>query len=338
MNNSAMIYKKLDKLPESVRATVNIIHSRYEQGASIRYADIQKARIEIGMAEGSSVTLKKAFDAWRDIYDIKFEKYESLDQVDKLVKHAVEIIRDKIKLAYEQETETKINASNVSKKTVEIELAQTQTELSNTKKSLNDEQVANTKLRHQLEELLLEKEALLEQKRDLDKDASNLRVNVSALGKRLIDKDKQVTDLNKNFDSLRSEMESQRQAQLVVIDEHRQEAKRASKLVDELRDKVEQRERQLSDSKQQVVSEKELNKSLKAEFSAQEKRLLDHAREKGNVTAELRQDNQSLHDKIAKLEVSLETERQSHNKQSEALFARLEKMITDSQKPKKEKA
>lgn len=337
--NSTTHYKKLDKLPENVRATVNLIHDRYEKGEAIRYVDIKKARLEVGMTEGSDATVKKALDAWRDIYAIKLEKFETLEQVDKLVKRTIEIIRDKLKLAYEQESESKIGAANEAKSVIETELAQTRTELDNAKSAVVHEQALVVDLNSRVEELLLEKDTLLEQKRELDKEASNLRVSVGSLEKRLVDKDKQVADVKKNYEALRSDMEAQRQSHIVMIDERKEEAKRANKQMDTLRDKMTRVEQQLVDSKQQLVAEKELVKSLKVEFKSQQQNYQQRITASEKAQAGVAKENTLLAKKISQLETALERERQRHSEQSHGLIEKVEKLIAQSQKkPKSKKA
>ena len=105
------IEENLLKLPDNLRATVQVIHALYEKGASLRYADIKQARVAAGMTEGSDTTVKKAFSAWRELYEINLERYESPSQIENLVKRTVEFVRDNIKQSYQQESEIQIAAA-----------------------------------------------------------------------------------------------------------------------------------------------------------------------------------------------------------------------------------
>lgn len=203
------------------------------------------------------------------------------------------------------------------------------------------EQSRIIELQNQVEELLLEKDTLLEQKRELDKEASSLRVSVGSLEKRLVDKDKQMSDAKKNYEALRSDMEAQRQSHIVMIDERKEEAKRANKQVDVLRDKMTRVEQQFIDNKQQVVAEKELVKSLKVEFKSQQQSYQQRITASDKAQAGVAKENTLLAKKISQLETALERERQRHSEQSDGLIERVEKLIAQSQKkpkPKKAKA
>ena len=83
----------------------------------------------------------------------------------------------------------------------------------------------------QLEELLLEKDQLLSEKRKLDKDTAT-----TAVGEKTIaEKTKEIKRFENTLDDLRDDMEKQRQSQLTVLDERVQEVKQSTKAIDELR-------------------------------------------------------------------------------------------------------
>lgn len=332
--------EQLNILSDVQRQTVELINALAED-EGLSYADltverIKQARFDAGMAKGSNTDVMKIKNKWAEIYGIDPNSVRVVTEVkEKLVKRILESMDDELRQFYENKAEKVIKQSGEAQKNLEVELSQTRTELDTTKTTLANEQSRIIELQNQVEELLLEKDTLLEQKRDLDKEASSLRVSVGSLEKRLVDKDKQVADLNKNFESLRSDMETQRQSQLTIIDERTTEAKRANKVVDDVRDKLACVEQQFNDSKQQVTAKDELLQQLKAENKRQQEEWQRQRQTQDTVLDELRSDNHRLSESVIKLQTALEQEQSMRSEQSHGLIDKIEKLIVESQQDNK---
>jgi chromosome segregation protein len=334
--------QSIDMLSDVQRQTVELINSLAEvQGmtyADITIERIKQVRRDAGMKPGSNTDVMKIKNKWAEIYGIDPNSVRVVTEVkEKLVKRVLESMDDELRQLYENKAEKIIKQSGEAQKNLEVELSQTRTELDTPKTTLATAQSRIIELQNQVEELLLEKDTLLEQKRELDKEASSLRVSVGSLEKRLVDKDKQVADLNKNFESLRSDMETQRQSQLTIIDERTTEAKRANKVVDEVRDKLARVEQQLNDAKQQVTAKDELVQQLKAENQRQQEEWQRQRQTQDTVLDELRNENHRLSESVIKLQTALEKEQSMRTEQSHGLIDKIEKLIVESQQDNNKK-
>ena len=336
MADNKTIEKRLAKLTDNIRLTVQVIHAQYREGNPIRYQDIKKARMAAGMHAGSESTIKKAFQCWRDIYDIEEKTFNSPVEIDQLVRQVIRQVRGEVERHYRQEAELKMADAEERADLIGNRLKECNSENVQYLAQIEALTEKLQALRFENDASIAENETLLAQTRSLDKEASNLRVTIAGLEKQVSDKAQQVMMQEKAVDSLRSDMESQRQAQLVLLDERVQEVKRATKTMDALRCDVAARDKKNTALVQDLAKANDSVTLLTSKITEMENAYETTLMEKVQDLQTLQERSEQQTIAIEKLTNELDKERALRTQQREGLITEIEQLIAKSQKTKKQ--
>ena len=304
---SITLQEKLLKLPDNLRATVQLIHSLFEEGKPLRYGDIRQARIAAGMADGSSTTIKNALQAWREIYEINPDRYESPNQIDNLVKRTIESLRDNIKHAYQQEAEIKIAAAEEETDTLRERLKGSDSALTSKINQLTELQEQLGRLEVELQKSQQKNEFLSNQNQQLTTELGHATLRLSASEDRVKQAQAEVLQREHAFDSWRDEMELQRQSQLKIIDDWQQQYKLANKTIEQLRQQLELSEKTNQSLGSQFAIETNTSRQLIQELSSKDLRIRELEQNAKSDRAALLDQISTLNQTITKLEIKLDS-------------------------------
>lgn len=320
---------ELQKLSNSLQLTIKIIHSIYEKGESLRYTDIKKARIDAGMAEGSDTTVKRAFDEWQRIYGIQYKKFDSSDSVENLVKKAIESLRDELKKGYQHETEIKVAAADEEIDKIRTELNEIKRELEGKSTALISADERCESLLNNNETLRLELEHLREDKQQLTSEFGKATLTIANKDQYIKKMENDLVEAEKKYQGIRTDMEVQRQSQLKIIDDWKQESKQAVRKTDELR-KVMQQQEQFHAATQKSLAVAQEKLTLLS--SDKEQLIKEHKRElsdRDQQITKLDKSNNEFRERVKKLEIKLEKTEQFTLVETEALFTKFSQLMNE---------
>lgn len=307
MSANNNIKEKLLHLPDNLRATVEVIQNLYEKGAPRRYSDIKAARMAAGMTEGSDTTIKKAFEAWQQIYEIYPERYDSPQPIDKLVKRTIENLRNEISQAYKQESEVQIAAAEESVDQIKDELKSTQIQLQNCTDKLNAAQEENFKLTKEFKLAAEQITNLKEENQALTTEIGQLHIKLSVSEDKIKQAQVEIKQREGAFDSLKETMENQRQSQIKIIDDWQQQYKSANKTIEQLRQQLDTSEKTNQSLQSQLAVISEAGKKLKNDLTDKDAFLKVLEQNYKTDKESLLEQIGNLHKTIAKLEANLES-------------------------------
>lgn len=323
---------ELAKLSNSLQLTIKIIHAMYEKGESLRYTDIKKARIEAGMAEGSDTTVKRAFDEWQRIYGIQYKKFESGDSVENLVKKTIESLRDELKQSYQSEADIKIAAADEEIDTVRTALNEAGYQLEQKTSALASEEERCESLLNDNETLKLELEQVKSGMQQLTAELGKATVTIANKEQYVKKLEQDLVDAEKKYQGVRADMELQRQSQMKLIDDAKQEVKQINKKNNDLQTQLDRVQGKMNESERKLAVGAEKIKLLEVE-QKQFAQLTEQAEKHSQAQIEqLEKENSRLQNLVAKLEGQLEVAEKGQAEFNHKLMAQLKTM---QNKPKK---
>jgi chromosome segregation ATPase len=272
------IDKELAKLKPAVRETVLVIQSLYEQGKPYRYSDIQKERIERGMTDGSLSTIREAKQEWPRIYNIAIENYNTPKQVEVLTKRIIEDIRDAVKVQYEQEADARVAAAEEQSDVLTTQLQKIERRCAEHEKQIEILETHNHHLKIGLNDLNTDYDTLKQENQQLGVEAGKLMLKLNASDAANQKLEQEIKQREMTISGLQEAMELQRQSQLQVIDDWRQEAKKANRFAEKIMEKVEKSEEAVLQLKLKLAKTEEHNQLLREELE----RTLTHVESRKN--------------------------------------------------------
>ena len=335
MSDKKAVGKKLAKLSDNIRLTVEIIHKRYAEGKPLRYRDVRMARQEAGLPVGSETTIRKGFNAWRDIYGVEEHTYNTPMELELLVKKTITQIREEVGRHYRQEANVKIAAADEIADLTGNRLKDLKAELETQTARVGALEQENHELNESANHSSSALQTITQEHRLLENEYGKLTVTSASLEKELKTLSKTLTKREHALEQYREDMESQRHGYVKTIDEWKTEAKKTGKLAETARKQLEKSEQRQLETHLKCEQEVKKVKQLRSDVTEERKVSDKDKRTQSKQITQLEQDKQALANKVLQLEAMLNTEHQRNNEQQKSLLKQFETMIAKNQPRKK---
>lgn len=315
-------------LSDVQKQTINLIQELHEQqGLSykeITLDKIRQARVAASMAPGSQGDLVKLKHLWAELNGIDKQnaKYSS-ETKDKLIGRVIDSLEGEFKQIYETKASTAIAKSKELQEAAKYELSQLKTEFEKLKQANVEQTAAIIERDCAIEELQLERDSILEDKRTIDKESSNLRLKLVSAEKTNRQYETQQKQQLKAYDELRADMENQRHTQMKLLDDRKQEVKHAEKEIQKLRQQLQQKEQQMHavEKKLAVVEQKYELLASDTKQHVREYKTLEQSTKQ--LTHEYNKEKSALLKTITKLEGQLEQAQKNQSQFNVELLSQL---------------
>jgi chromosome segregation ATPase len=329
------VTQQLAKLSPAVRETVLLFQSCYEQGKPYRYSDIKKMRLEQGMAAGSLTTIQEAREQWHKIYNIVSDNYDSTKHLEGLVKRTIETLRDTVKVKYEQEADMRNAAAEEAAETMGRECAEIELKLQECEARLQVSLEESEKLKSIQTETHLQRDGLQRENQQLSVELGKLTLTLTGKDELLKKYQDDLKQREAAYQALHTDMEAQRQSQLKLIDDARQEVKHVDKKNTALQSALDKSRSQLHDSKSQLVVSNEKLALSSADLALANKSIKRINVDSKKQLSQLEKQNAQLQNSAAKLEGQLELAKENQHTLNQDLLVQMKAMQNKVVKSKK---